>query len=118
MFQELYRRCPRLFFVARRSGRIVGYAITRTDSRSAEMISIAVDPAHRRSGLGTALMDRTIRKLKRLGVRKLELAVKADNRPAVRFYRGFGFAIVKRIARYYEDRSDALWMRRILKTRP
>jgi ribosomal-protein-alanine N-acetyltransferase len=112
MFRGLHRNCPDLFLVAKRSGRIAGYMVTCAEAKRAEIISLAVDPAEREAGVGAALMERTIRKLKRAEIRTIELAVRPENTAALRFYRRFGFTAIKRIAGYYEDGGDAVWMRK------
>jgi [ribosomal protein S18]-alanine N-acetyltransferase len=114
MFRGLHRNCPDLFLVARRSARIAGYMVSCTDSKRAEIVSVAVDPAERRAGVGAALMKRTLQKLKGSGTRIIELAVRPENTAALRFYRGFGFAVIRRVAGYYEDGGDALWMRKMV----
>jgi ribosomal-protein-alanine N-acetyltransferase len=112
MFLDLQRDCPELFLVARRAGRIAGYMVTSTSGRKAEIVSIAVNPESQKLGIGTALMTYTIRQLKKLHVHRLELAVRATNAAAIRFYRHFGFDPVKRVPEYYEDGGDAIMMRK------
>jgi ribosomal-protein-alanine N-acetyltransferase len=114
LFLELYRDCSRFFFVARRSRRIVGYAVASAAEGDAEIISIAVLPEHRRGGVATALLRHTISRLRRARVRAVTLMVRTDNLPAIRFYRRLGFRSAGRIARYYEDRSEGLLMRKRL----
>lgn len=112
MFIRLYRHCADLFFVTRRSGRIVGYAVTCAESGRAEIVSIAIDPGHRRLGIGRLLMQHTLRRLKALGVRKVHLAVRSTNTAGIRFYRTLGFSRTRKIARYYEDGGDAFLMKK------
>src|SRR5258706_12015407 len=59
LFLEYHRRCPDFFLVAKLGLRVAGYAITCTDSRNAELESIAVDPRDRRGGGTNALLDYT-----------------------------------------------------------
>jgi ribosomal-protein-alanine N-acetyltransferase len=114
LFLELYRECGRHFFVALRSRRIVGYAVASAGEEGAEIVSIAVLPEHRRAGVATALLRHVISRLRRARVRLVTLMVRTDNLAAIRFYRGLGFRAAGRIARYYEDRSDGLLMRKRL----
>lgn len=111
MFLELHAACPRLFLVATRRGRVAGYIVTCAGTRKAEIISIAVDTRHRGQGVGKAIMEKTLSRLKEAGVRQVQLAVRPSNRIATRFYRNIGFAAVRRVARYYTDGGDALQMR-------
>ncbi len=114
LFLELYQENARYFFVALRERRIVGYVVASHGEGSAEVVSIAVLPEHRRAGLATSLLRHTISRLRRARVAVLTLMVRIDNLPAIRFYRRMGFRAAGRIARYYEDRSDGLLMRKRL----
>ena len=114
LFLELHRDCARHFFVALKSRRIVGYAVTSVGEGDAEIVSIAVLPEHRRARVATALLCHTISRLRRARVGRLTLMVRLDNLAAIRFYRGLGFRAAGRIKRYYEDRSDGLLMRKRL----
>ena len=112
MFLDLYRTCGDLFFVARRAGRIAGYAVTCVRPGEAEVVSIAVEPEQRGSGIGGALMDHTVAALRRREVRKVTLMVRASNAGAIRFYRRLGFRSRGVVARYYENGEDGIRMSR------
>jgi ribosomal-protein-alanine N-acetyltransferase len=117
MFRELFRDCGGLFFVAVRLRRIVGYMVTCVDKAEAEIVSIGVDPKCQKMGIGTRLMQRTLAALEKRGIQRIELMVRTTNKDGVRFYRRFGFRSVGRVARYYEDRGDAVHMRKILRAK-
>ena len=51
-----------------------------------------MDPAHRISGLGRALMGRVEHELKAIGCPKLNLQVRASNHDVLAFYRKLGYA--------------------------
>lgn len=114
LFLELYRECPGMFFVARRSRRIVGYCITGAKEKTAEIVSVAVAPAHQASGVGGRLIRHAMRRLKLRRIRTLTLMVRVDNDAAIGLYRRLGFSSIARISRYYEDRSAGLLMRKQL----
>ncbi len=111
LFLELEREAAGLFFVARRSRRLVGYCVSAVAGTAAEVISLAVVPEQRENGIGSALLRHTISRLRRRHIRTLVLTVRVGNENAIRLYRRLGFRAVGRIARYYEDRSDAVLMR-------
>jgi|SRR5579864_637956 len=117
MFGELHQECGDLFFVAERSGRILGYMVTCANARKAEIVSIAVDPRRRKRGTGAELMEHSLVELGKRGVRRLELMVRPTNTVAVRFYRRFGFRRVGAVAHYYDDGGDAIRMTKTLVTR-
>jgi ribosomal-protein-alanine N-acetyltransferase len=110
MFLDLLDGCGELFLVARVEGVLAGYIVTCAGKRKAELISIATAAEHRRTGIGRALLMRTLEKLRAANVRRLELMVRAGNDAAIAFYRGFGFRRTGRVRRYYEDGADALEM--------
>jgi len=114
LFLDLYRENGELFFVARRSRRIVGYCVSSATGAEAEVISLAVVPEHRGAGVGRALMRHTMTRLKRRRVCTLALMVRPENQDALHLYRRLGFRVAGRIPRYYEDHSDGLLMRKRL----
>ena len=118
MFRELYRDCGGLFFIAVRLRRLVGYMVTCVDKAEAEIVSIGVDPKCQKMGIGTRLMERTLAALEKRGIQRIELMVRTTNKDGMRFYRRFGFRSLVRVARYYEDRGDAVHMRKILRAKP
>lgn len=75
---------------------------------------LAVDPAHRRRGVATALLDELIRIAREQGIRILRLEVRFDNPEARAFYQHHGFRETGCIPLYYEDGGDAYLMERDL----
>ncbi|MET0282946.1 MAG: GNAT family N-acetyltransferase [Polyangiales bacterium] len=57
--------------------------------------TIAVDPAARRRGVGRALMHATERHARELGLRSVQLDVRAFNSEAIRFYEALGYLPVQ-----------------------
>ena len=58
-----------------------------------EVKALAVSPAHRRRGIGRALMDAAIREARAAGARKLNLRVLAHNMDARALYARCGFEV-------------------------
>jgi len=114
LFAEFYNKCGDLFLAAERRSRICGYIVTCIRGERAEIVSIAVDPASRVKGAGSALMTSTLRRLRRRNVARIVLMVKATNAPARAFYEKFEFHKVRVVRGYYEDGSDGLLMARAL----
>lgn len=75
----------------------------------AELLRVATRPGARRRGVARALLEMAF---VRLGTSRCVLEVRADNHPAQALYRDLGFTPCGRRARYYDDHSDALIMRR------
>ena len=112
LFAEYLHKCGELFLGAFRGRKLCGYALTRIGAGTtrAELVSIAVDPLYRRKGTAAALLESTLRRLRRRGVTRLTLMVKVTNAPARRFYEKYGFTQLRRVPKYYEDGSDGILM--------
>jgi ribosomal-protein-alanine N-acetyltransferase len=108
---EYFRTCPDLFLVARRTRRIRGYIITCTGARNTELVSIAVDPSDRLHGLGRAMLDETLARLRSRRVKTWWLMVETGNQPAIRFYENYGFMRTRRCKGYYGAGRDGWRMR-------
>jgi len=106
LFAELTRKCGDLFLVANKGKKVLGYAVTCIRGTRAELVSIAADPRHRGRGVASALMDSTLRRLRRRKVTRFVLMVKVSNCAAVAFYEKYGFRRLRRVPGYYEDASD------------
>ena len=112
LFAEYTRKCGGLFLVAEWGTKVCAYAISaispgRIGSR-AELVSMAVDPAFLGKGAASALMDSTLRRLRRRGIARLRLMVKVTNLRARAFYEKYGFRKLRRVSGYYEDGADGL----------
>ena len=56
--------------------------------------NVVVDPAYRGRGIGRALMDQALARIRSRNGRRIILQVRADNRPAIHLYRDMGFVAV------------------------
>jgi [ribosomal protein S18]-alanine N-acetyltransferase len=110
LFAKFFHKCRDLFLVAVRGRNVCGYMVTciggRAEEDRAELVSVAVDPKHRVKGVGTALMDSTLRRLRRRGVLQFHLTVKVTNAAAIGFYEKYGFRRERIVRGYYEDGTD------------
>lgn len=94
--------------VADDSGGIVGgMLIARKAADEAELLTLAVAPACRRSGLGRALLKAAIAALREAGAKQLFLEVDEGNEAALSLYRALGAVPVGRRTSYYEHGADA-----------
>ena len=112
LFAEYTRKCGGLFLVAKWGNKVCGYSITAIPpgkaGTRAELVSVAVDPAFLGKGAASALMDSTLRRLRRRKIARLGLMVKVTNQRALGFYRKYGFRKLRRVPGYYEDGADGL----------
>lgn len=102
-----------LWLVALENGELLGYVGSQRVEDEADMMNLAVCPEARRRGIGKALVQELIRRLKEAGGRSLTLEVRASNQEAQALYNGLGFQIAGRRPRYYfNPREDALILRK------
>lgn len=81
------------FRVARTDAAVVGYAVTGRAGRRGYLQRLAVDPAHRRAGLATALMSDANRWLARCGARTVVVNTQEHNAVALALYQHRGFVL-------------------------
>jgi ribosomal-protein-alanine N-acetyltransferase len=102
--------------VAEVDGVVVGHAVASLVPDVAELQRIAVDPAHRRAGLATALLEGVVDAARTADADRLLLEVRDDNAGALAFYARHGFVEIDRRPRYYRDGAAAVVMRRPLRS--
>ncbi|MBT0955886.1 ribosomal protein S18-alanine N-acetyltransferase [Alphaproteobacteria bacterium KMM 3653] len=95
-----------------------GFALARLVLDEAEILTIAIDPAHQGRGHGTALLRALLETLQDRGAATCFLEVSAENAPALALYAQNGFAQTGRRSGYYhtasERRIDALLLSKSL----
>ena len=94
---------------------VVGYAGLDLAGSTADVMTLAVHPAYRGSGLADRLLDRLVAEAGASGAQALLLEVRADNEPALRLYARHGFGRISVRPRYYQPGDvDAHVLRRSL----
>jgi len=81
----------------------------------ANIITVDIHPAHRRTGIATELMMRSEARLLNLDFNMIVLEVAVDNSAALNFYRKLGYAPLKTLPRYYKGEIDGIRMGKPLK---
>lgn len=99
----------------RGSDRVVAFAIMQFGEDHAHLSLLAVQPAHRRLGLGRRMMDWLTESAYAAGIAALHLELRASNQGARRFYRSLGFTETAYIPGYYSGREMALRMLKALR---
>ena len=93
-----------------------GFVLFRTAADEAEILTVAVNQASRRRGVGRALMDEAIRRLYTERIGSLFLEVDSGNAAAIALYEGLDFVPVGERSGYYAQgpaaARGALVMRR------
>ena len=102
-----------LWLVAVEDGCVAGYIGSQSVMGEADMMNVAVLPAHRRKGIGEKLVETLVTALAENGVHCLTLEVRASNEPAKALYEKLGFTCAGRRPNYYRNpREDALILRK------
>ncbi len=83
---------------------------TNLEENTGHLMNLAVDPAFRRLGIGSTLLQRGLEYLQSLGAKTCELEVRVNNQEAIALYEKFGFVIKDRIKSYYRNGDDAYLM--------
>jgi len=88
-----------------------GMILARIAADEAEILTLAVAPGVRRSGIATALLGEATILAAAMGVRAVFLEVSTANIAAQRLYTQAGFIQTGRRPNYYSDNTDALVLR-------
>ena len=83
-----------------------GFYLSRHGYEEAELLLIAVDPAHRGKGIGGTLLARFAAEARTRGAQRLLLEMRRGN-PAESLYRRFGFQQIGERPNYYRTASGA-----------
>jgi ribosomal-protein-alanine N-acetyltransferase len=95
--------------IAESEGGIAGFAAGYVSARGAgHVVTLDVSPEFRRQGVGRALFDDLLERMRREGAREIRLEVEVENAPALAFYKTFGFRRSRRLIDYY-GRGRAAW---------
>jgi len=88
--------------------------LARTIADEAEVLTLAVQPAAQRAGIGRALLSRALATARLHGAVAMFLEVSSTNAAARGLYTGAGFVQVGSRLGYYPEGGDALVLRRLL----
>ncbi len=99
----LLDRSPDGLLVAEDDGRIVGTVIAVWDGWRGAIARLCVLPAHRRQGIGRALVDAGEAGLRDQGARRINILVYGDDDGAADLWTARGYVTNSRIARYWLD---------------
>lgn len=91
-----------------------GLILARVAADEAEILTLAVHPEARRSGIARRLLAHAAAVARAGGARTMFLEVSESNTAACALYAGAGFETIGRRRHYYHDRSDALVQQRLL----
>ena len=96
--------------VAVRDGARAGFGIMKYGDEEAHLMLLAIDPGHRRCGIGRELVDWLERSAQVAGVGRITLEARASNEAARAFYRRLGYAQSQVLPGYYGGRETSVRM--------
>jgi ribosomal-protein-alanine N-acetyltransferase len=92
--------------IAELNGQICGFLVARITGDEAEILNAAVDPAHRRKGIGSALLTTAISSAQAQNAKTIYLEVRESNSAAVSFYQRHGFEKTAQRRGYYSSPTE------------
>ncbi len=99
--------------IAHRGELLIGFCLAhRAPARVGRIVTLDVLAAHRRGGVGAALLEQAIARLTIAGARETLLEVDLRNTPALAFYERLGFRRRRTIGDYYGPGRPGLEMSR------
>ena len=93
--------------------KIAGFIVVH-DGSTAHVITIDVDTAARRLGVGSLLLRAAEDRLRAEGSRAVGLETAVDNVAALSFYKRHGYSVIRTWPRYYSNGVDAIVMKKEL----
>jgi [ribosomal protein S18]-alanine N-acetyltransferase len=88
---------------------VLGFAAAWRGLDEAELQNLAVDPQHRRQGVGQGLVHEVHCRLRAVGTKRVFLEVRPSNDSALALYQSSGYTIIGRRQDYYSaPQEDAL----------
>ncbi len=92
-------------------GEMVGFVFVLADEDgTGHITTIGIAPEHRRRGLANKLLRHAEEALGKRDVKTVMLEVRVGNVAAQNLYREFGYAVVQRLAHYYNNGEDGFLM--------
>jgi ribosomal protein S18 acetylase RimI-like enzyme len=93
---------------------VAGFILSEVDGALAHIITLDVAESHRRSGVGSLLLNSAEKNLLAQGVRSVFLETAVENHAAVKFWSRHGYIKEGILKRYYLGRIDGYEMRKKL----
>ena len=101
--------------VAREPGVLAGFAIMKYREEDAHLLLMAVHSSRRRQGVASALLDWLEVTARVAGIASIRVEARETNFAARQFYGKHGYMQVELLRGYYENRDDAVVLRRLLR---
>lgn len=97
--------------VFEKEGKVVAFVAYKLSENCYDILTLVTDPAHRKTGIATKLIERIEEKISYLGKRKfIEIKLRDINLHAQNFLKKLGFSAVEVFPNYYEDYSQDCYL--------
>ena len=124
-YKSILNKFPEAFLVAApklRPDEIIGYIMWRIEKspskeslkliHKAHLVSIAVLEEYRRQGIASALLAKSMPRLKKHHIKEYVLEVRVSNRKAINLYENFNYNSAGIKKKYYKDGENAFYMKK------
>lgn len=105
-FRDLLSESTTLGLGIEQHGGLAGFVLVQTVAGEADILTIATDPALKRTGMARQLLGGLMSRLGERGIGRITLDVAEDNTAARRLYEGLGFTEDGRRPGYYTTGRD------------
>ena len=113
LFNYFFESYPQGFIVAELGQKIIGFIIgINTEKNYAKIVMLSVSEGFQGKKIGTELLLKLEKNLKKNGIIIIELEVRTTNNKAINFYKKQGYKIVEEIKEYYQNNDDAYIMKK------
>lgn len=110
-FEENLNRSDAVYVVARDGDKVLGYCGAYVILNEADINQVAVEPLHRKKGVGGKMLAALLDKLGKAGADAVTLEVRKSNEVAIALYESMGFVTEGIRKNFYEKPvEDALIM--------
>lgn len=113
-FKEELAGKDRMYLVAEKDKKVIGFAGVMHRGDTCDVLTLTVDSALRRQGIGREMLRRLIDWSRNKKVPAMMLEVRAGNDEATPLYTSFGFVAISKRANYYGPGVTAIVMRKEL----
>lgn len=110
---ELHNKFAK-FFVATYNNQVIGYLSCWMVEEIVDIINVVIDKTYQHQGYGQALFLEMEKEAKILGCNQIMLEVKETNLQAINFYIKQGYEQISIRKNYYQDRTNALIMKKVI----
>lgn len=124
-YRYFVQKFPQHTFLAYIDGKCIGCIVSKLDDhlkpnaltkrKRGYIAMLAVDPNHRRLGLGRTLIAKAIEQMKAEEADEVVLETEITNIAALKLYESFGFIRDKRLLTYYLNGNDAYKLKLYIK---